>query len=105
MPTIPKAYNDFTRKFPGLAKAWDQIGEAGKMGPLDERTCRLIKFGIAAGAQKEGPAHASVRKALKMGIKVEELEQVVALLAGTLGMPSAVTAHCWIQDVVGTRRK
>lgn len=105
MPKTPKAYSDFIKRFPQLAKAWDQIGEAGKRGPLDERTCRLIKFGIAAGAQKEGPAHASVRKALKMGIKVEELEQVVALLAGTLGMPAAVTAHCWIRDVAGARKK
>ncbi|MGE4159065.1 MAG: carboxymuconolactone decarboxylase family protein [Planctomycetota bacterium] len=101
----PKAYNDFIRKFPDLGKAWEQIGEAGKKGPLDERTCRLIKFGIAAGAQKEGPAHASVRKALKMGISVEELEQVVVLLAGTLGMPAAVTAFCWIRDEVDRKKK
>lgn len=101
----PKAYTDFIKRFPELGKAWDQIGEAGKKGPLDERTCRLIKFGIAAGAQKEGPAHASVRKALKMGIKVEELEQVIGLLAGTLGMPAAVAAHCWIQDEVRGKKK
>ena len=92
-------------RFPELGAAWEQIGEAGKNGPLDERTCRLIKFGIAVGAQKEGATHASVRKALKLGISVQELEQIVALAAGTLGMPSAVAAHCWIRDVATAKKK
>jgi hypothetical protein len=40
-----------------------------------------------------------------MGIAVEQLEQTVALAAGTLGMPSAVAAYCWVQDIVGDQQK
>jgi alkylhydroperoxidase/carboxymuconolactone decarboxylase family protein YurZ len=39
-----------------------------------------------------------VRKALSMGITKAEIEQIVALAAGTLGLPSAVAIHTWISD-------
>ena len=75
------------------------MAEAGQDGPLDEKTQRLIKLGIAIGSLKEGPVHACVRKAKAMGIKKEEMEQVVALSASTIGLPSTVAAYTWIQDV------
>jgi len=34
-----------------------------------------------------------------MGISIEELEQVVALAAGTMGMPATVAAFTWVRDV------
>lgn len=96
----PRAYRDFVQRFPQLGAAWDLINEAGAQGPLDERTCRLIKLGIAIGALREGAVHSSVRKALGMGITAAELEQVVALAAGTLGLPSTVAAHTWVKEVI-----
>lgn len=98
LPKAPGAYRDFVERFPLLGQAWDRIGEAGKVGPLDERTQRLIKLAVAIGAQREGAVHASVRKALAMGIGRDELEQVVALSAGTLGMPSIVAAYNWVKE-------
>lgn len=99
LPKPPSAYSDFVARFPKLGQAWDLLAEAGEEGPLDERTARLVKLAIAVGAQKEGAVHASVRKALAIGISPAELEQVVALSAGTLGLPSAVAAHTWIKEV------
>jgi alkylhydroperoxidase/carboxymuconolactone decarboxylase family protein YurZ len=96
----PKRYRDFVGRYPKLGEAWDAIHEAGAQGPLDERTQRLVKFAVAVGAQREGATHASVRKALRMGIPREELEQVVALAAGTLGLPSTVAAYSWVLDIV-----
>lgn len=95
----PKTYEDFITRFPELGKAWSTIAEAGREGPLDTRTQRLIKLGIAIGAMREGAVHASVRKAKALGISREELDQVVALAAGTLGMPSVVAAFSWINDL------
>lgn len=97
-PKPPSAYSDFVARFPKLGQAWDLLAEGGKDGPLDERTARLVKLAIAIGAGKEGAVHASVRKALAIGITLEELEQVVALSAGTLGLPTAVAAHTWVQE-------
>src|SRR5262245_47761830 len=97
LPKPPKAYDEFTQRYPKLAKAWKQIAEAGAEGPLDEKTARLIKLAIAIGAMREGAVHSSVRKALAMGISTEEIHQVVALAAGTLGMPSTVAVYTWIE--------
>ncbi|MBI3131788.1 MAG: carboxymuconolactone decarboxylase family protein [Acidobacteria bacterium] len=98
LPPPPGAYTDFIARFPKLGEAWEVIHEAGATGPLDERTQRLIKLAIAIGAMKQGAIHAGVRKGLAQGITLEEIEQVVALAAGTLGMPSTVAVHTWIHD-------
>jgi alkylhydroperoxidase/carboxymuconolactone decarboxylase family protein YurZ len=100
LPKPPETHGDFVANFPELAKAWGTIGAAGKKGPLDEKTCRLIKLALAMGAQQEGAVHASVRKGLAMGINREELHQVVTLAAGTLGFPQTVAAYTWIQDLL-----
>ena len=97
----PKMYSTFISRYPKLGLAWENIAEAGKEGPLDERTVRLIKLGISIGALREGAVHSSVRKAVDMKILREELEQVVALAASTLGLPATVAAFSWVRDILG----
>lgn len=97
-PRPPGMYDKFSDRFPRLREAWDLIGEAGKDGPLDARTARLVKIGLAVGAMREGAVHAGIRKARAIGITREEIEQVVALAAGTIGMPSTVAVYSWILD-------
>lgn len=98
LPPPPAAYTNFISRYPKLGEAWDAIHEAGQAGPLDDRTQRLLKLAIAVGAMREGAIHASVRKALAQGITMEEIEQVVALGAGTLGLPATVAIHTWVHD-------
>ena len=98
MPKPPQTYRDFIARFPKLGEAWDALAEAGQEGPLDAKTQRLLKLAVAIGALKEGPVHAGARKALAAGITREEMEQVVALAAGTIGMPSTVAAWSWIRE-------
>ena len=100
VPRPPKAYDRFIARYPQLGEAWNSIAAAGRDGPLDERMCRLVKLGVAIGALREGAVHSSVRKALGMGITREEVEQVVALAAGTLGLPATVAAFCWAGEVI-----
>lgn len=99
-PLAPKTHGQFTARYPSLAKAWEEIAEAGRQGPLDEQTQRLVKLAVAIGAMREGAVHASVRKARAMGIEPEAIEQVVALSASSLGMPSTVAAYTWVRDVL-----
>jgi len=98
LPKPPKTYDEFVRRYPKLGKAWEQIAEAGEEGPLDKKTARLVKLAIAVGAMREGAVHASARKALAIGISKEEIYQVVALAAGTLGLPATVAVYTWIED-------
>lgn len=96
---LPKKYRQFIERFPKLGEAWELLHEAEAQGPLDARTRRLLKLALAIGALKEGAVHAAVRKGLEEGVPVAEMEQVVALAASTLGLPSAVAAHTWIRDL------
>ena len=99
-PKPPKTYEEFTARYPKLAEAWEKIGEAGRIGPLDDKTIRLVKLAIAIGAMREGAVHSGVRKALARGIAAEEIEQVIALAAGTLGMPATVAVYSWVRDEI-----
>jgi len=100
LPTPPKAYSDFIARYPKLGEAWDKIHEAGAVGPLDERTQRLVKLAIAVGAMREGAIRSNVRKARAGGVEVAAIEQVVALAASTLGMPSTVAVDSWIRSLL-----
>jgi len=95
---LPKAYEAFVQRFPKIGEAWETLALAGQDGPLDNKSARLIKLAVAVGAMREGAVHANVRKALSAGITKAEIEQVVALAASTLGLPSAVAIHSWIND-------
>lgn len=101
----PRSYQRFVERYPKLEEAWENINEAGREGPIDERAARLIKLGIAIGAQREGAVSSSVRKALALGITRAELEQVIALAAGTIGLPSTVAAFSWMQDALDRRER
>jgi len=95
----PRTFDEFSAAFPKLREAWDLLGDAAKEGPLDAKTQRLIKLGIAVGAMREGAVHSSVRKARAAGASDEEMNQVVALASSVIGMPSAVAVWTWIRDV------
>ena len=97
-PKPPETYEAFVKRYPQIGQAWERIAEAGKEGPLDDRTRRLVKLATAIGALREGAVHANIRKAMSMGIAREEIEQVIALAAGTLGLPATVAVFSWVQD-------
>ncbi|MFO0930066.1 MAG: carboxymuconolactone decarboxylase family protein [Gemmataceae bacterium] len=99
LPTPPRAHQEFIERFPGIRAAWEQLTEAGKDGPLDEKTRRLVKFALAAGSLREGAVHAAVRKARAIGVTLAELEQIIALAAPTIGLPAAVAVYTWLHDL------
>jgi alkylhydroperoxidase/carboxymuconolactone decarboxylase family protein YurZ len=101
LPKPPKAYREFVERFPGLARAWQSINDAGADGPLDGRTRRLAKIAASMGAMREGAVRSGVRKALAEGISLAEIEQIVPLVAGTIGLPSAVACWNWLRDAAG----
>jgi alkylhydroperoxidase/carboxymuconolactone decarboxylase family protein YurZ len=98
LPKPPKTYEAFVKRYPKLGQAWDAIHEAGEEGPLDARTARLVKLAVAIGALREGAIHSGVRKARAIGITTHEIEQVIALAAGTLGLPATVAVYSWVTD-------
>jgi alkylhydroperoxidase/carboxymuconolactone decarboxylase family protein YurZ len=97
---LPDIYTRFRSDYPQIATAQDSVAEAvANAGPLDERTLRLVKLGIAVGALAEGSVRSNARRALEAGATVEEVRQVALSAITTRGFPSAVAALGWIDDV------
>src|SRR5262249_56011730 len=67
-PRPPKAFEAFVQRYPEIGAAWDRIGEAGKKGPLDEKTMRLVKFATSLGAFREGAGPPRLPKHPPQGI-------------------------------------
>jgi 4-carboxymuconolactone decarboxylase len=100
---LPDVYVRFRERSPGVAKALDGLGEAvDAAGPLDERTARLVKLGLAIGAAAEGSVRSNVRKARAAGATADEVRQVALLAITTCGFPLAIAGAGWIDEVLDT---
>jgi len=54
MKYSPKYFNEFKKRYPGVARSFDQLGaECAKAGPIDEKTQHLIKLGVATALGHE----------------------------------------------------
>jgi alkylhydroperoxidase/carboxymuconolactone decarboxylase family protein YurZ len=70
-------------------------------GPLDARTRRLIKLGIAIGASFDSAARSHIRRALREdAISADELRHVALLAITTTGWSRGVAALDWIERVI-----
>ncbi len=55
-PKPPETYQAFVKRYPKIGGAWEALAEAGKEGPLDDKTVRLVKLALTVGALREGAA-------------------------------------------------
>lgn len=92
----PATFKAFVEKFPALGGAHQQVAEAvDQSGPLDAKTCALIKMGICMGAGLESAFRSHVRRAREHGASEQEIEQAVLLAMNTVGFPRTVAAWQW----------
>ena len=98
---LPDIYVSFRNRFPDVARAQDDLGKSlAASGPLDARTRRLVKLGIAIGALADGAVRSNVRKALGEGATPEEVRQVAVLALTTAGFPTTIAALAWVDEVL-----
>ena len=65
MSYLPDIYQQFERAFPNVHAAHQELAKACyEGGPLDPRSARLVKLGVAIGAQAEGAVRSHARRAL-----------------------------------------
>lgn len=96
--SLPKAVMELIERYPDLWEAYERLGDATHVaGPLDEKTRRLVKLGIAIGARLEGAVSSHTKRALEAGITEEELLHVALLAITTIGFPGAVAGITWIK--------
>lgn len=100
---LPDIYRSFRGDYPEVAMAQDELAQSvAQAGPLDDRSLRLAKLGIAVGSLAEGAVRSNARKALELGISEQEIEQVALLAISTRGFPAAVAALGWVREVFPT---
>ena len=97
---LPGAAGDLAEQHPDIWAAYSALGKAASdSGPLNERERRLVKLALAIGANSEGAVHSHARRAKSEGIEKAALRQVALLAIGPLGLPRAVAAKTWVEDV------
>jgi alkylhydroperoxidase/carboxymuconolactone decarboxylase family protein YurZ len=98
---LPSGAGRLADRYPKIWTAYEGLGESvAEGGPLEAKTRRLIKLALAIGVASEGAVHSHVRRALAEGIKPAELDHVMLLAIPTLGLPAAVKAMTWIDDIL-----
>tara|TARA_B100000614_G_scaffold155051_1_gene137338 strand:+ start:42 stop:407 length:366 start_codon:yes stop_codon:yes gene_type:complete len=95
-PKLPGTFKQFITRFPELGDAHESVAAAAEtVGPLDKKTCMLIKVGICVGAGLESALKANVRKAIQAGATEAEVEQAIVQAMNTVGFPTTVAAWSW----------
>ena len=98
---LPEAYTAFRERYPDVTAAVDALGSASdEAGPLDDKSQRLVKLGLAIGSLAEGAVRSNARKALAAGASVAEIRQVGVLAITTCGFPAAIAGLEWIEEVL-----
>lgn len=101
MVKLPGHFQRFTEAHPRIASAYRELGEAvADSGPLDAKSCALIKLGMSIGAKMEGATHSQVRKAMEAGATPDEIRHAVMQATTTLGFPAMMTGLAWADDVL-----
>lgn len=96
---LPGTFKEFVGRFPALGEAHEAIARAvDRAGPLDRKTCELIKVGMCVGAGLESALRSHVRRALQHGATSAEIEQAVLLAMNTLGFPRTVMSWQWARQ-------
>lgn len=98
---LPEVYQQFEKHFPEVKERFDALGAAEhEAGPLGEKERRLIKLGIAVGAESEGAVRSHVRKLLGIGATEEEILHAIVLSLTTIGFPATNAALGWAEEVL-----
>jgi 4-carboxymuconolactone decarboxylase len=98
MEYLPNVYQHLERAFPHVHSAHQELAKACyEGGPLDKRAARLVKLGIALGAQAEGAVRSHARRALSEGESREEVRHVGLLALTTIGFPHTIAGLSWIE--------
>ncbi|MGP8079367.1 MAG: carboxymuconolactone decarboxylase family protein [Dehalococcoidales bacterium] len=106
MKYSPKYFTEFKKRYPGVAKSFDQLGaECAKAGPIDKQTQHLIKLGVATGLGHEGNVQKLTQRALEDGVSPDEIRQAVLLSTTTAGFPTMLVAMQWVEEVIAAKGK
>lgn len=93
---LPGTFRELAQAHPEIIAAHEQMAAAvDHSGPLDAKTCCLIKIGISVGAGLESALRSHVRRATQAGATQAEIVQAIFQGMNTVGFPRTVAAWSW----------
>lgn len=103
MSLIQRNLNYFIKKHQDIYESYEEYGKKidEQGGPLEEKTKRLIKVAISATIENQYSLKTHIKKALKSGCTIEEIEHTILLVAPTAGFPTMMKALISIREEIG----
>jgi hypothetical protein len=71
----------------------ERLGRCTRQTPLDDRTRQLVELAVAIATVDGRALRGQLQRARDLGITDDELEQVIALAAPTIGKPATLAAY------------
>ncbi len=106
MTYLPEVYRGFMQQFPEVSESYEDLADnCHNWGPLDEKTRRLVKLGIAIGLSSEGAVRSHTRRAMEEDITADEIRHAVLMALTTSGFPAMIAAIKWIEEVIGKHQQ
>jgi len=95
MKDIHEVYTVFKAEYPELARQIDATSHALRVegGPLDAKTCALVKLAAAAAGGHQRAVETHLAAAREAGVAEAEIEHALLLLITTCGFPTFMEAY------------
>ena len=89
-----------------IYEAYENFGKLvhEKGGPIDQKTCWLIKIAMSASCQYENALVTHILKALESGCTQEEIEHAILLVAPTSGFPKMMKGLLILRDTLEMKK-
>lgn len=98
---MPSSWRRFARRYPNVADAYNELSETCRVaGPLKPEIVALLKLAVSVGAHMPRTIHRHTKKALLAGATPNEARQVALVALPTVGLPAAMDALEWIDEIV-----
>jgi 4-carboxymuconolactone decarboxylase len=101
MKDVHKAYTMFKEEFPELCRQIDTTGNVLREqgGPLDGRTCALVKLAAAAASGHQRALETHLAAAREAGVPEAEIMHALLLLVTTCGFPTFMESYSTYKGV------
>lgn len=101
MIDFPTEEKHFEEKYPEIFQAHREMAQQShQAGPLDDKTRRLIKLGVACGAGIKGAVKSHARRAKQLGIPDDAIRHAAVLSVTTIGFPSMISRIRWVEEAL-----
>jgi 4-carboxymuconolactone decarboxylase len=102
----PDYYANLKKRYPAAVKSFDHLAaDCSEAGPLDAKTQRLVKLGVAIGIGSEGDVQNLTMQALADKTTPDEIRHAILLSVTTAGFPAMIASMQLAEEVISKTAK